>query len=1019
MSEQEYAYPFDPTGQLDSNLIVNERHTINPPDYTDFYFVVPLVGPFFRENLVVRHWPSGRVLVDGVDFALGYHFLSASRATANPVYGAISFYDYELTGVVELTYQTLGGPWTINEEKAAELLSNVVSNPRITTWEQVVDMPETFPVIDHEWDLVDLVGAGEVVEKLDLIEDAIRTKAEENATGGVSHINDENNPHNVTATQVGLGLVANYPPASVNEAIEGDLNDRYMTPRRVKEAISGQVNNDFRAHAANIENPHEVTKTQVGLGNVSNYPTADTVTAEAGVSTGHFMTPAVTRSLILAVVGQGVPEHVASTDNPHGVTAAQVGLGSVPNFPMSTNDIARQASSPDYFMSPYHTKLLVDEVALAPLSDHIANRDNPHSVTKVQVGLGSVQNFGLATDSEAQAAVAQNRYMTPYATRLTVEELVGETVSEHIGDRENPHQVTKAQVGLGNVQNYGVATQADALDGSSDTLYMTPRRVKDAIESSVGGAALDHIAAANNPHNVTKGQVGLSNVANFAVANAAQAEAGTSDSHYMTPAKVATYVTAGVGSDLSDHMADRENPHGVTKYQVGLGNVRDYEVASETESRSGDRNDRYMTPLGVKQSIDSYITSSLGNVANRLNELETTQETLVTDTTDHIGDFNNPHQVTAAQVGAYDQAETDSLLDQKLGVDARAADSERFDGLTRDELVSSIETVAADTYVTQEEITILGGTLSASFEDAMWGLMGNNVIRLEQGDLSTVFTATDDIVYSIVGDENNRWLAGGSGGKLGVSDDNLLSWSTLDLGITDDIVHLNYLDGGRWQLSTLPGDIYVSLDGGETFTAADLGDTTANPAFYIFDFLDLTDGRSLGVGASAMRIATTDKLLWDQVVDLSALGEIASAAADSNDLLYLATSTGLYTWTAADGASLVAAVDDTVPFTDVHIDKDDHVIAVDELGKHYRYSPVNGGWQVLAHELPVRAFATDSYGLWAAIGENSEVWRSIDGGRLWNRVPTSPSDEILTAIGSSADGWTVAGVFVVLYIAID
>ena len=37
----------------------------------------------------------------------------------------------------------------------------------------------------------------------------------------------------------------------------------------------------------------------------------------------------------------------------------------------------------------------------ANLASHLANTNNPHKVTAAQVGLGNVQNFGLATEDEA------------------------------------------------------------------------------------------------------------------------------------------------------------------------------------------------------------------------------------------------------------------------------------------------------------------------------------------------------------------------------------------------------------------------------------------------------------------------------------------------------------------------------------------------------------------------------------------------------------------------------------------
>lgn len=60
--------------------------------------------------------------------------------------------------------------------------------------------------------------------------------------------------------------------------------------------------------------------------------------------------------------------------------------------------------------------------SLAAVPSHIADKTNPHEVTKTQVGLGNVDNVKQA----------------PYT---------------HVTDKSNPHGVTKAQVGLGNVDN--------------------------------------------------------------------------------------------------------------------------------------------------------------------------------------------------------------------------------------------------------------------------------------------------------------------------------------------------------------------------------------------------------------------------------------------------------------------------------------------------------------------------------------------------------------------------------------
>lgn len=56
-----------------------------------------------------------------------------------------------------------------------------------------------------------------------------------------------------------------------------------------------------------------------------------------------------------------------------------------------------------------------------------------------------------------------------------------ENIILHEESKENPHAVTARQVGLGSVNNYGLATQAEAEAGASNVKYMTPQRTKEAL----------------------------------------------------------------------------------------------------------------------------------------------------------------------------------------------------------------------------------------------------------------------------------------------------------------------------------------------------------------------------------------------------------------------------------------------------------------------------------------------------------------------------------------------------------
>lgn len=59
----------------------------------------------------------------------------------------------------------------------------------------------------------------------------------------------------------------------------------------------------------------------------------------------------------------------------------------------------------------------------AALEAHKNNTSNPHSVTKSQVGLDSVENYGIATENEAKAGSVNNKYMTPQRTKQAIDAL--------------------------------------------------------------------------------------------------------------------------------------------------------------------------------------------------------------------------------------------------------------------------------------------------------------------------------------------------------------------------------------------------------------------------------------------------------------------------------------------------------------------------------------------------------------------------------------------------------------------
>ena len=76
------------------------------------------------------------------------------------------------------------------------------------------------------------------------------------------------------------------------------------------------------------------------------------------------------------------------------------------------------------------------------VNNHIANKSNPHEVTKTQVGLGNVNN---TSDADKPVSTAQ---ATAIANAKAAGTAAQTSINSHAGRRDNPHTVTRAQLGL-------------------------------------------------------------------------------------------------------------------------------------------------------------------------------------------------------------------------------------------------------------------------------------------------------------------------------------------------------------------------------------------------------------------------------------------------------------------------------------------------------------------------------------------------------------------------------------------
>lgn len=560
MAKKLIKYPLDITGKAKENFVSGEPHVV-PRDKSRAF--APLYGPFYTNSLVVRLPGNTQPLEAMVDYRPIDLDQKATLDTGLSVSAGILILNRGIGSDLVIDYQVVGGPFSLSADAIQNNLDALDKDSRGVKWGDIYGKPVRFPPAPHLHDAEDLYGMEYLYEALEELRKAvlqgdiashdqiydyidrlkdllyvdmdklherlddvvkqigdINTRIDNLLNGRIAeierklddHIRDKNNPHGVDKSQVGLSNVANYPVATNTQALDEKNANTYLTPSTLWHVLKQKVLTVIDKHITDKNNPHGVTKAQVGLSNVLNYPMATTNEAIAHTSNERYMSPLTTFALIdsqlkpviasIKAVTDSNDAHVNNRNNPHGTTKAHVGLGQVENYPMATDGDAVYGSSVrNKYASPYHVnKMLVQlrtsyiEPEIKSINDklngHINNRNNPHGTTKAHVGLSAVENYGMAADAEAVLGTSvRNKYTAPYHINKIVAQLrtsyieptvntINANHSSHVNNRNNPHGTTKGHVGLGNVPNYPQASDNDARAGNSTTVLCTPKDVR-------------------------------------------------------------------------------------------------------------------------------------------------------------------------------------------------------------------------------------------------------------------------------------------------------------------------------------------------------------------------------------------------------------------------------------------------------------------------------------------------------------------------------------------------------------
>ena len=502
----------------------------------------------------------------------------------------------------------------------------------------------------YRWDGTDLVEIGNPIHLGETEGTAYEGNKGKATTDKVNeHVANTENPHNVTKAQVGLGNVDN----------TSDIDKPISTA--TQEALD-KITSDVESHTINKSNPHEVTKAQVGLGNVDNTADLDKPVSNATKELINSTKDSLTQTITL---------HTENKNNPHRVTKEQVGLANVDNTadlnkPVS---IAQQAA-----IDKVKSEILpeVDKVN-SSLTAHVSSENNPHKVTKAQIGLGNVDD---TSDENKPVSLAQEARISKVESDLTAK------ITIHTSDKNNPHEVTKAQIGLGDVDN------TRDIDKPIST---ATQRALDELDSRLSESVTTHIADKSNPHQVTKEQVGLSNVTNDAQVKrsemgVASGVATLDESGKVPSSQLPSFVDDIVEADSLDEFPE-------------VGEVGKIYLAKDTNiiyRWSGSKYVEISSSLALGETSSTAYPGDKGK--------ETTDKV-----NEHVANTENPHQVTKAQVGLANVDNT-SDMDKPVSTATQAAidkvkeDLEQSIGGGSETLTSHIENKSNPHEVTKEQV---------------------------------------------------------------------------------------------------------------------------------------------------------------------------------------------------------------------------------------------------------------------------------------------------------------------------
>ena len=633
-----------------------------------------------------------------------------------------------------------------------------------------------------------------------------------------------------------------------------------------------------------------------------------------------------------------IDSHINSTSNPHSVTKSQIGLGNVENLKVRLNAVSAPTSSNDsssgYSVGSRWVDVSNDKeyVCVDATPGAAVWKETTHIITDHS------QLSGIGTKTHAQIDSHINDTSIHYAqTAIDHTNLLNKgtkthsQIDSHIDDTSI--HFTEGSINHNLIQNIGTNTH-DQIDShiANSTIHYTMSSIDHTQIQNVGTKTHAQIDSHINDTNIHYLQTSIdhNNLQNKGTNTHAQIDSHIADStiHYTISSIDHNSITnrgTNTHEQIDSHIASVSNPHNVTKFQIGLGNVQNWKnnITSVAPSVNNDNTEGYSigsrwfdttadreyicldnstgaavwkdttvissdidhlqiqnTGTNTHAQIDSHIADTsihyLQTAIDHTN-LQNIGTNSHADIDAHIAATNNPHNVTALQVGsATAQWNADQI--QGVYVDSTAPvenDFLRYNSQTvqweptKAIDVGGIDAVFFDDFMGGNPLSFWDTTLSG-MHSSIQGIDGiggqlNIVSGTSTNDSAELSLINKSI--SISGDTEIKFRI-----KISDTTNTLVELGCYDT--SDELVRFIYNvsgSAGNWFGETRSGavsqstDLNVSADN-TVFHVFTLVTSSSSVKFYIDNVLKATNTMNLSTSLMRVYLKQTSKTNASRII---------------------------------------------------------------------------------------------------------------------------------------------------------